>query len=148
VPEQRPLLADQSLCDPVPRTISHRNPYGKTERVAMKAGRELNALVSEKVMGYRRTKDDCNTYWVDSDGLEPTHSIDFSSNISAAWEVVEKMGNMQTPPYAFMLAKVGSIYSVHFREEKVFDSKRFYHEGINLPECICLAALKACGVEV
>jgi hypothetical protein len=28
-------LADQSLCDPIPRTISHRNPYGKTERVAM-----------------------------------------------------------------------------------------------------------------
>lgn len=52
------------------------------------AGLELDALIAEKVMGYERWEEDL---WVaTSDGFadELPH---FSTDIAAAWEVVEKM---------------------------------------------------------
>lgn len=74
-----------------------------TEIDALEAGRELDALVAEKVMGWQVIEtDDCNgidNYWLSKDGqhvwLLP-HDFEaalpsYSTDIAAAWAVVEKM---------------------------------------------------------
>jgi len=53
------------------------------------AGLELDALVAEKVMGWQMVCDDCGD-GVDSTGT-PNECPKFSSDIAAAWEVVEKL---------------------------------------------------------
>jgi len=52
----------------------------RDEILAMKPGRELDALIAEKVMGWS---------WGIIGDLIPAYSTD----ISAAWEVVEEMGD-------------------------------------------------------
>ena len=60
----------------------------------MKAGSELDALIAEKVMGYRRAKSGGNGIWIDKHGFEPNHNSYYSTDIRAAWEVVEKIGSI------------------------------------------------------
>lgn len=60
--------------------------------LSMDAGRELDALVAEKVMGLT------NLHWMSGQlhyGAEHEMNLlpDYSTDISAAWEVVEKMGD-------------------------------------------------------
>jgi hypothetical protein len=110
----------------------------------MKPGRELDALVAEKVMGYRRHHDDCNTYWVDSDGEEPTHSHDYSTDIAAAWEVVEKLAEKRIQISAAPLwgSEGRMIWEATWK--KVNDTWNPVHAN-SAPHAICLAALKAVG---
>lgn len=51
--------------------------------------RKIDAEIAERVMGYRLKREDCNTYWVDSDGNEPMHGHNYSTDMTAAWEVVD-----------------------------------------------------------
>lgn len=81
----------------------------RDEVLAMKPGRELDALVAEKVMGWRKKTFPGGgggyTAWVDENGkalklisnftmIEACRRCDYfrpSIDIAAAWEVVEKM---------------------------------------------------------
>ena len=70
----------------------------RDEMLAMKAGRELDALVAEKVMGWRSTKgwEDCwatgaGPYYWPGDGRMPVGHAAFSTDIAPAWKVMEKM---------------------------------------------------------
>ena len=94
----------------------------------MKPGRELDAMVSEKVMGCK---------WID--GWHP------STDIQAAWHVVEKLGSksMVTIRTGFKHPQ-GSTY--HHTETTVTVGGE-YASGISAPHAICLAALKAVEIK-
>lgn len=90
----------------------------------MKAGRELDALVAEKIFG-----------WSKSD-LEINEDIShFSTDIAAAWEVVERL---RSRGYRFEVRSQPQGFWVYFGEE-------MSAEAPTAPHAICLAALKAVG---
>ena len=147
----------------------------------MNPGRELDALVAEKVMGWRRMtyaqiyaamdpkshgyrNDDRFTIYWHSDELDSRtgtnkemalaeDSLDYyqpedawspSTDIAAAWEVVEKLG--------------GNMFQLHYDTRYGHESKTGWSVVLDgavmcefidtAPHAICLAALKAMGVEV
>lgn len=100
----------------------------------MKAGRELDILVAEKVMGW------C---WA-------TLSIDLgrefypSTNMADAWEVVEKMHKGK---FLFDISlSVGAGYTVRFfsRDKEIFHTASYVETA---PHAICIAALKTVGYQ-
>jgi hypothetical protein len=108
----------------------------------MQAGRELDALVAEKVMGWKVKHMDVYG-WMYSlpDRNRWTNVPHFSSNIADAWQVVEKarkdFGFIDILPY-------GSGY-----ETVVRTLNGDIHTKVETaPHAICLAALRAFGVEV
>ena len=121
----------------------------------MEAGRELDALVAEKVMGYERRLDGLGQeYWREADKprvrlvgtiCDPQDLPLFapSTDISAAWEVVSLL--IEKGYYVDILysakAHVWSCLLDYggYREADVI--------GDTAPYAICLAALKAVGIE-
>lgn len=120
----------------------------------MKPGRELDALVAEKVMGYRRKRCDCNTFWVDADGYEPTHNQDYSTDIAAAWEVVERVRLFVWPHQGRWIAgylSEADLQDIYFHVENsrfitIDGSFSTIAQEQTAPHAICLAALKAVGL--
>ncbi len=143
----------------------------------MEAGRELDALIAEKVMGWRwfRFLNKCylipprNTetgfdpahvlsHW-DGEGKEGTPDLEwttlssypnfrlrhYSTDIAAAWEVVEKV---QANGWTFHVDDVGfnngieGKWRVLLTEAETGD-KHVFADGDTAPHAICLAALKA-----
>lgn len=127
----------------------------------MKAGRELDALVAEKVMG-----------WMDGDGVglrvadgEVINSMDCrpwspSTDIAAAWEVVEKMAarmrsdsrfNWSGPhfksPHTYLTSLPEVVYPLGTECWYVETSSgvREWSCAATAEHAICLAALKAVG---
>lgn len=119
-------------------------------------GPELDALVAEKVMGRPGRFVDAvriNGEWREArtwlpEGWEPDDPpkgstaghmpSSYSTDIHAAWEVVEKLG-----PRGFGLLRLqgpGNAYMAGFRADTV--EGQIYATA---PHAICLAALKACG---
>ena len=135
----------------------------------MTPGRELDALVAEKVMGLTHEAPVCNGYSC----LEEMHDsgcsvgmanfhypAHYSTDISAAWQVVEKMrgaSKIGKIP-CDLVVWVGSANAKWFCE--IFDLSPTGYvgydgplieakcEGITAPHAICLAALKAVGVHI
>lgn len=124
----------------------------------MKAGRELDALVAERVMGWRVKG------FAPGHGLRPlppdsvtcltAHTIPrFSTDIAAAWKVVERVAT------GYVLFRLGKeIYSGVCQSEDFFATFDFPHYGADkpqrkvtatsresIPHAICIAALKAVG---
>ena len=127
----------------------------REEIMNMKPGRELDALAAEKVMGWRKKTFPGGgggfTAWVDenekvmklisnSTMSETCYRCDYfrpSTDIAAAWEVVEKMSE-QWPQY--QLAKIEDGWSVMWG----FDGYGWPEAtGKTAPEAICKAALLA-----
>lgn len=128
----------------------------------MTPGRPLDALVAEKVMGLqdftasllwkgellvRRSKDDA---------YMPLPC--YSTDISAAWMVVEKMKEIK-PGWAETIDedRTRLVLSWEIKEKKweagwAAADEIYLREwgalGETAPHAICLVALKACGVEV
>jgi hypothetical protein len=122
----------------------------------MEAGRALDTLVAEKVMGrclHRRLVfdasncPDCGKFCVVEDQRKE-ESFHPSTDIAAAWEVVEKLSEsfhwtIHTPftsglPWFAGLTKQGITG---------WNGRPDYAEGAaTAPRAICLAALKAVGV--
>lgn len=110
-----------------------------SSEITIAAGRELDAEVAEKVMGLDRKP------WTDEDDVmhfPPTEL--FSTDISAAWQVVEKMREhtkqcvlveASTNPEEY-LCTVGR----HYRGQWF---KSHQSKADTAPLAICLAALKA-----
>lgn len=98
----------------------------------MKAGRELDALIAEKVMGVHPF-----------DVREGTVRT-YTTNIADAWLVVDRLERMDIEVKITIFPKAAT--RVDFKD---------YHTGsegtvqeYTAPLALCLAALKACGVEV
>lgn len=131
----------------------------------MQPGRELDALVAEKVMGWERITDGALIWW-EKDGKRghPDSYFNsfpcYSTDISAAWQVVEKIPMTIYAPNAYY---ANSEYrnNVNWRDEEkgwnwtaeanIPDPKTAFDEsveaqGLTAPHAICLAALKAVEV--
>lgn len=128
----------------------------------LKPGPELDALVAEKVMQWKKDTSLTNV-WYTTD-IHQSVLLDFSTSIEAAWEVVEKIttewgGQNDTGTTGFGLG-----FQLFYREEH---SEEFYEaifvstccappyenmrdvgtgKSKSAPHAICLAALKAVGV--
>ncbi|MGZ3770069.1 MAG: BC1872 family protein [Bdellovibrio sp.] len=103
----------------------------------MKVGRELDILIAEKVMG----KD------ISLEGPIPLHFRlpNYSTDISAAWEVVEKMKSFkQWGAFRIKFDEFRKKWSVGW-EWRDHGSSSVDHEANSesAPYAICLAALKA-----
>lgn len=112
----------------------------------MKPGRELDALIAEKVMGLKniRLANDGRSDYLcygkpDSIFLEGKIVPAYSTDISAAWLVVEKM---QDNDWAFILDNMEDFignWQAHFEKDK----SGWSADSESAPHAICLAALKA-----
>jgi len=112
----------------------------------MKAGRELDALVAEKVMEWKKWHWPLDTFkWVSQDpSIDTVYADDGwspSISIADAWMVVEKMKEIDRH---FILWTWSNIAQVIDSE---IDGKDYYadEKAEEIPEAICLAALKAVG---
>lgn len=120
----------------------------------MNPGRDLDALVAEKVMGWSELKTGLivETGW-DLYGKDSTGDGDFlvpeySTDIAAAWDITEKMRHIKCKQDKFATFTV-------MQTEEGYWAGYTWHEvsyddasGHTAPHAICLAALKAVGVEV
>lgn len=106
----------------------------KREKIlAMKPGEHLDRIVALRVMGYEESK--MMDGWVRLGALA-TYPKRYSTDISAAWEVVEKIPVDIIHPYAgFRLTKLGNSVTVSFDGTEV--------SAKTAPEAICKAALLA-----
>lgn len=100
-------------------------------------GRELDLLVAEKVFGWERSgKDGYGTpYWIAPGGGYHSGAPNYSTDIAAAWLVVDKAG-------------VLALYKTPTGWRAVIGRGEWTADA-NLPaEAICLAALRAERVDV
>ncbi len=73
----------------------------REEILPMTAGREMDALVARRVMGWREGVMGVNAgFWVDADGKEMAWNIGCgawspSTQIEEAWQVVERLGEQR-----------------------------------------------------
>lgn len=118
----------------------------------MEAGRELDALIAEKVMGLHRRGE----YWLSSDDHEvyvadtvPADREDFlpdySTDIAAAWLVVEKLEALQfavslTTDYDIVSNRM--LRQVRVLKPLLADVICPVYKLDQTPLSICLAALK------
>lgn len=114
----------------------------------MKPGRELDVLVAEKVMGLADARVEGTLGAVydftGAQGMPRKHVPCYSTEIAAAWEVVEKlaMKGRKVEVVAYQ-SKIGSDIQANFRV-----TIGTIEEYGPAPHAICLAALKAVGVEI
>jgi hypothetical protein len=115
------------------------------------AGRELDALIAEKVMGWRFMHDGLgNMRWyqdtVAIDGYGPNHwggYRDFSpsTDIAAAWEIVKKMRARGIPLRLVLVCAPGDPEWWYAS----FEANGWQVESNTAPLAICRAALRAAG---
>lgn len=107
----------------------------------------FDALVAERVMGNEwRLSISPNTYGPDGSrdgGVDVSDIPHFSSDIAAAWEVVEKM---RAREWHFVM-EANTYPEVVVKTYRAFGEPHYSTNGINsAPLAICLATLRACGV--
>ena len=121
---------------------------------ALMPGCEPDALIAEKVMGWKRG-DYC---WFDGgrpvyqtsdwtpNGMAPFREWNPSTDIAVAWEVVKKM---QRLGWYFSLTNKASDGKAFIWTAEFSNSSGKFYEcvvlTIEVPHAICLAALKAVG---
>jgi len=108
-------------------------------------GRELDALVAEKVMGWIKRPKGAGTahLWISSDkqAFHESELPAYSTDIAAAWQVVEKLTRRDDKLFFTLETPIsGSAWECWFSGE--------WAEGETASHAICLAALKAVGVEL
>lgn len=117
-------------------------------------GRELDVLVAEKVMGWR-----AHTIWgtdYEVGSGEPVRRICYapyySTDIAAAWDVVQKMREDRRKVLVHWENGQTSAYNEEFWEVEISGPLRldaaFRAHADTAPHAICIAALRAVGVEV
>jgi hypothetical protein len=105
----------------------------------MKAGRELDALVAEKIMGWKVEYGELGHEHFTENG-EIKFLPFYSTNISDAWEVVEKFDDISVSKdkkeflceIVVFNGNIGRVYEAYAE---------------TAPLAICLAALKAVGYD-
>ncbi len=130
----------------------------------MKPGREMDALVAEKVMGWKFGKDPVGlSCWVVSIDRTVDRCWSPSTDIAAAWEVVEKINQLPSwPEYDYKgkierhrergAFRVESTYSLNrqgkwcaYGTDRDQEYPLFEAYAEIAPHAICVAALKAVG---
>lgn len=119
----------------------------------MKPGRELDALVAEKVMGFEigslggtfqiRSPGDCGTH-----GCMKPHwknMPNYSTDIAAAWEVMEKLKNTGMFGNYLKLQWYDDRWICYFDHEDFLYDLDTYPNAPTAPHAICLAALSYFG---
>ena len=121
----------------------------------MKAGRELDALVAEKVMGWHQSErqpyifhnDDGYPYVLDKEyNLRCPHSKFLpSTSIAAAWRVVEKFCDEKSAnfPQDVHVEWNGFHWFCYLNTEQMIATENDAITADTAPLAICLAALKA-----
>lgn len=119
--------------------------------------RKIDALIAKHVMGLRSPKH--GTYIDDVcpfDGTVTTYPIPhYSSYISAAWEVVEKImegyevsiESVAVDPQDQYYNKTNQLQWTVILQEHYLTTTAAYLTGTDLPLTLCLAILKAKGVD-
>ena len=110
----------------------------------MKAGRELDALVAEKMGFFKRiTREDGTRFWMDMRGLRIFHGRmmpflpPYSTDLTSAWEVADKAKLFER----YLLTKYqGRWYWQDHSDRDPFLGKRGFETA---PLAICFAALQA-----
>lgn len=124
----------------------------------MKAGRELDyrkidALVAEHVMGWKKGELNwtIDELWIDSKGsYKWVGKFSPSTNISDAWQVVEKCGKDFNVKYISHKKQYEAVVDYYFPAEK--GKREFLSFGKayadTAPLAICKASLKAKGIDI
>lgn len=105
----------------------------------MKSGRELDALVAEKVMGWSSAKIESADFYTDEAGATRHDIPSYSADFNAAGEVVDKVNR----EFRLSNKRNEGGWWAYFNDESYFASK-----GDTAPHAICLAALKAVGYKI
>jgi hypothetical protein len=116
---------------------------GREEILAMSAGEKLDELIAEKIMGWKHgDKDRGDMGWYPPKGFARVSVDEFSTSISAAWEIVEKFS------YTYLWRWDNATHYTMPNGMKwecklsdkggTFDNMAY---GITAPEAICKAAL-------
>jgi hypothetical protein len=115
----------------------------------MNPGRELDALIAEKVMGIKMPAIPINgaTYqeWaaISKASHEAVSPPCYSTEIAAAWQVVEKIKDMvKGTDGTFKIQWCEPVWICYWDHED-FLSNPGYAQADTAPHAICLAALKA-----
>lgn len=113
------------------------------------AGRELDALIAERVMGWKRCAvethgPDCG-YWWEND-LIGHNEPPFSTDIAAAWEVVTALDAKGLFVTFERRGERRTDGEFHMRWACGFWPDTVMREAETAPLAICLAALQAVGV--
>lgn len=110
----------------------------------MKAGRELDALVAERVMGWTKTIVDNYPWQIlppDATELKAKSCPHYSTDIAAAWQVVEKL--RQDRLYIEIVSEAEYFRcEVNHYTPAAYQFKTEQHAD-TAPLAICLAALEA-----
>lgn len=127
----------------------------KEEILNMKPGRELDALIATKIFGWYFKKmptgkmllppdNDERKYFAavwDENGI-PGYLPEYSTDISAAWEVVEKLNEKFEVSILLDINGFANIYL--FLPQNLFYDAEFEVENYtSLPEAVCKVALMA-----
>ncbi len=108
----------------------------------MRAGKEMDALVAEKVLNYSLTGD---KYIILDIGIGERGGVkavpNYSTDIAEAWEVVEKITEKH---WKFKLRRLpGKDYMAYFQNLLSFPTESESAPSKSAPLAICRAALKA-----
>ncbi len=111
----------------------------KTEE--LKAGRQLDALVAVKVMGFEMSPEDLVKLELPDQALLAGGCPAYSTDISAAWEIVEKLDQRVT------VIKTRVLNDERYRVELRGPAHRFEFCEVApaAPLAICLVALRVVG---
>ncbi|KYD12407.1 BC1872 family protein [Saccharococcus caldoxylosilyticus] len=104
--------------------------------------REINWFVAEKVMNWHVWENEDGELMVTKGYGCYSHCPSFSTNIADAWQVVEKLNG---DDFDFQVWREKGKYNVEFAKD--FFYLFGFAESENAALAICLAALKAVGVE-
>lgn len=109
----------------------------------MTPGRELDALVAEKVMGLDVNRTGPETMWFARPmGGNWDDLKDYSTDIAAAWEVVEAVKARKIDQGWFDLGFANGSWGATFRTGAYYEPIE-HVRAPTAPHAICLAALKA-----
>ena len=133
---------DQNLLDRMGVCEMKLMPKLTDEEVdSLQAGRRLDVIIAREVFGYQVVNIDDEPY-IETEKLEYASVPEYSTDVSAAWEVIQKMVEAKV----LMNISYGTkTWNVNFSTQKqyrklVYDSSTA--ETITL--AICRAALKSC----
>jgi hypothetical protein len=119
----------------------------------MDAGRELDSLVAEKVMGYRVREGiqpvifECCAAQPPRDDADWCSVPRYSTDIAAAWQVIGRMAGQGFDHY--VEGWRGKYWVKFSNEDRGMEGNSEDREvkARTAPEAICLAALKVMGIE-
>ncbi len=122
----------------------------------LQAGPELDALIAEKVMGWKPNAKHPNLsgdgWWETENGGENGYLAvlpEFSTDIAAAWTVVEKMPRVLGHIYPSFDEESGKFlhWCAVVENSEPWSSARYGAVGETAPLAICRAALRAAVID-